>query len=132
VGAVLTPALRGLEAYGELPHASSLCGACREICPVRIDIPRMLLAERARGVRSQGAPGWIRRGLKLYATLALRPAAFRAAASLARAATRTVSRDGWVRSLPGPLAGWTAHRDLPAFAPRSFQRLWRQRARKRT
>ena len=131
VGAVLTPALGGLAAFGDLPHASSLCGACREICPVRIDIPRMLLAQRAAGVRTEGAPAWIRQGLRLYARLALRPALFRAAASAARLATRTAARGGWIRSLPGPLAGWTAHRDFPAFAPRSFQQLWRQRPRRR-
>ena len=57
VGSVLTPALRGLGPFGELPHASSLCGACREICPVRIDIPRMLLALRAQGVARAPRPG---------------------------------------------------------------------------
>jgi len=127
VGAVLTPALRGLDAYPDLPHASSLCGACREICPVRIDIPRMLLALRARGARRPDTPAWIRQGLRMYAWLAVRPRLFAAAARAARIATRIRARDGWLRSLPGPLAGWTAHRDFPAFAPRSFQRLWRDR-----
>jgi L-lactate dehydrogenase complex protein LldF len=129
VGAVLTPALRGLGVFGELPHASSLCGACREICPVRIDIPRMLLALRAEGVRTQGAPAWISQGMRTYARLAVRPALFRAAASVARVATRARARGGWIRSMPGPLSGWTAHRDFPAFAPRSFQQLWRRRRR---
>ena len=132
VGAVLTPALRGLEAFGDLPHASSLCGACREICPVRIDIPRMLLALRAEGVRTQGAPAWIRQGMQAYARLAVRPALFRAAASMVRLASRAAARDGWIRSLPGPLAGWTAHRDFPAFAARSFQQQWRRRPRTRS
>jgi L-lactate dehydrogenase complex protein LldF len=132
VGAVLTPALRGLAVFGDLPHASSLCGACREICPVRIDIPRMLLALRAQGVRTQGAPAWIRHAMGLYARLAVRPALFRAAASAARIATRAAARDGWIHSMPGALAGWTAHRDFPAFASRSFQQLWRQRARRRS
>src|SRR5262245_56503033 len=49
VGAIVTPGLRGLDAWRELPHASSLCGACREVCPVRLDIPRMLLALRREG-----------------------------------------------------------------------------------
>lgn len=131
VGAVLTPALRGLDAFADLPHASSLCGACREICPVRIDIPRMLLALRAQGARRPGTPAWIRRGLGLYAWMAARPRLFAAGARLARVATRVRARDGWVRSLPGPLAGWTAHRDFPAFAPRSFQQLWRERERRK-
>ncbi|HSA55948.1 MAG TPA: LutB/LldF family L-lactate oxidation iron-sulfur protein, partial [Gemmatimonadaceae bacterium] len=116
VGAVLTPGLRGLEEFGELPHASSLCGACREVCPVRIDIPRMLLALRARGVQTQGAPAWLRHGMRLYARLATRPALFAAAATAARLATRARGPGGWIRALPGPLAGWTAHRDFPVFA----------------
>ena len=73
VGSVLTPALRGLGPFGELPHASSLCGACREICPVRIDIPRMLLALRAQGVRERRGPAWITFGLAFYARLAKHP-----------------------------------------------------------
>ncbi|HXE79107.1 MAG TPA: LutB/LldF family L-lactate oxidation iron-sulfur protein, partial [Vicinamibacterales bacterium] len=131
VGAVLTPALRGLEAYPDLPHASSLCGACREICPVRIDIPRMLLALRARGAARPETPLWIRHGIRIYAWLASRPRLFGAAARMARIASRARATDGWLRSLPGPLAGWTAHRDFPAFAPRSFQQLWRERGRGR-
>jgi L-lactate dehydrogenase complex protein LldF len=127
VGAVLTPALRGLGPFGELPHASSLCGACREICPVRIDIPRMLLALRAQGVKAHGAPAWIRAGMRFYARAAVRPAAFRAAAGAARLLTRMRAQAGWLRSLPGPLGGWTAHRDFPAFAPQTFQQLWRRR-----
>jgi L-lactate dehydrogenase complex protein LldF len=130
VGAVLTPALLGLGPFGELPHASSLCGACREICPVRIDIPRMLLALRAQGVKAYGAPVWIRAGMRLYARAAVRPGLFRAGAAVARVLTRVRAQAGWVRSLPGPLGGWTAHRDFPAFAPHSFQKLWRRRTRR--
>lgn len=131
VGAVLTPALRGLDGFADLPHASSLCGACREICPVRIDIPRMLLALRARGARRSDTPAWLRQGLRMYAWLAQRPRLFAVAARAARMTTRVGARDGWRRSLPGPLAGWTDHRDFPTFAPRSFQQLWRERERKK-
>jgi L-lactate dehydrogenase complex protein LldF len=127
VGSVLTPALRGLGPFGELPHASSLCGACREICPVRIDIPRMLLALRARGIRERGGPAWITFGLAFYARLAKHPTLFRAAARLGRGLLALKARDGWVRELPGPLAGWTAHRDFPVPAAKSFQDLWRER-----
>jgi len=127
VGSVLTPALRGLGAFGELPHASSLCGACREICPVRIDIPRMLLALRAQGARERRGPAWITLGLALYARLARHPRLFGAAARLGRRLMATRARDGWVKSIPGPLAGWTAHRDFPLPAEKSFQQLWRER-----
>ena len=131
VGSVLTPALRGLGPFGELPHASSLCGACREICPVRIDIPRMLLALRARGVRERGAPAWIGAGLSMYARLARHPALFQLAARLGRRLLSWRARDGWVRHLPGPLAGWTAQRDFPVPAARTFQELWRERQKDR-
>jgi L-lactate dehydrogenase complex protein LldF len=127
VGSVLTPALKGLGVFSELPHASSLCGACREVCPVRIDIPRMLLALRARTVQEVGQPAWISTGLWSYARLATRPRLFAIAGSLAARLTRLVARDGWVRSLPGPLARWTAKRDFPAMSRLSFQEQWRTR-----
>jgi L-lactate dehydrogenase complex protein LldF len=131
VGSVLTPALRGLGPFGDLPHASSLCGACREICPVRIDIPRMLLALRARGVRERGAPVWITAGLSMYAHLARHPVLFQLAGRLGRRLLSWRARDGWVRHLPGPLAGWTAQRDFPVPAARTFQELWRERQKDR-
>ena len=127
VGSVLTPALRGLGEFGALPHASTLCGACREICPVRIDLPRMLLALRARDTAAGNAPRWIRHGLWLYARLATRPRLFRAATRVGRGLVRLRAKDGWVRRLPGPLNGWTAYRDLPAPAARTFTAAWRQR-----
>lgn len=127
VGSVLTPALGGLGPFADLPYASSLCGACREVCPVRIDIPRMLLALRARIVEEVGQPAWLSTGLWWYARLATRPRLFALAARLAARATRMVARDGWVTRLPGPLGRWTAHRDFPAMPERSFQQLWRAR-----
>ena len=127
VGAVLTPALKGLGVFAELPHASSLCGACSEVCPVRIDIPRMLLALRARTVEEVGQPLWLSSGLRWYAWFATRPRLFALAGSLAARLTRLVARDGWVRRLPGPLGRWTAHRDFPAMPARSFQDAWRAR-----
>jgi L-lactate dehydrogenase complex protein LldF len=125
VGAVLTPALRGLDTYGALPHASSLCGACREVCPVRIDIPRMLLALRARLASARREPTWIARGMRVYARLATRPVLFGLAVRAARLAMRPAARGGWVRRLPGPLAAWTRRRDFPALAGRTFQDQWR-------
>jgi L-lactate dehydrogenase complex protein LldF len=129
VGAVLTPALQGLHAWRELPYASSLCGACRDVCPVRIDIPRMLLALRAEAVRERQRSLGLRLGLRLYRMVATRPRLFRAAAAVARTLTRTLAPSGFFRHLPPPLAGWTAHRDFPAFAARPFSALFKERAR---
>ena len=130
VGAVLTPALGGVAQWSELPHASSLCGACREVCPVRIDIPRMLLIERDEGRRAGKAPAWLRIGIAVYRFIALRPALFNLAAALARGVTRLLAPKGWLRRLPPPLSAWTDYRDFPAFAPQSFSN--RLQARRRT
>jgi L-lactate dehydrogenase complex protein LldF len=127
VGAVFTPALYGTDAWSELPHASSLCGACREVCPVRIDIPRLLLTLRADRRSVALAPRWLRAAVAAYASAAVRPWLFRAGARLASTATRLLARGGWISRLPGPLGAWTDHRDFPAMAPRSFTALWRQR-----
>lgn len=128
VGAVLTPGLRGLAKWHDLPHASSLCGACREICPVRIDIPRMLLKLRDEGTQRGYSPPWITSGLWVFRQIATRPRLFRRAQVLASFATRLLARDGWIRRLPGHFSRWTRSRDFPAFAPESFMSQWgRQR-----
>ena len=129
VGAVLTPALHGLVGFDDLPQASSLCGACREVCPVRIDIPRMLLALRNDTAVEGRTPLWISFGLTVFRMLAARPALFRRAQALAGAVTRRVARDGWIRRMPGHLALWTRQRDFPAFAARTFQAQWEARRR---
>jgi L-lactate dehydrogenase complex protein LldF len=126
---VLMPALRGLHQWHDLPQASSLCGACREVCPVRIDIPRMLLELRDKTTQAGLTPMWVTFGLTVFRQLATRPALFRRAQSLAGWATRRLARDGWIRKLPGHMARWTEKRDFPAFAPRTFQQRWQERGR---
>jgi L-lactate dehydrogenase complex protein LldF len=129
VGAVLTPGLRGLGEWSDLPQASSLCGACREVCPVRIDIPRMLLSLRDQSTVEGKTPSWVTAGLWLLRYLAVRPRAFRVAQRAARVASRTAARDGWIRFVPGHLSRWTDRRDFPALAPRSFMQRWEARTR---
>jgi L-lactate dehydrogenase complex protein LldF len=128
VGAVLTPALWGQADAQDLPHASSLCGACREVCPVRIDIPRMLLGLRAEGAAAGRGPAWIRQGLRLFRWAAQRPWAFSLGGRLAARASRMAASSGWIRRLPGPLEGWTQSRDFPAMAGDSFQDRWKRRS----
>lgn len=127
VGAVLTPALWGQDPWSDLPHASSLCGACREVCPVRIDIPRMLLSLRAKGVEEGRAPSWIARGIGMFNRMAARPWLFRAAGRAAAIGTRVLASSGWIRRLPGPLRGWTQSRDFPAMPAESFHDRWKAR-----
>jgi L-lactate dehydrogenase complex protein LldF len=127
VGAVLTPALGGVENWSELPQASSLCGACREVCPVRIDIPRMLLELRHEADEAGQSPAWAGMGLAAFRTAATRPGLFRAAVSLSSTGSRALGRDGWLGKLPPPLSGWTDTRDFPALAEKPFSRQLRER-----
>ena len=127
VGAIVTPGLRGVRGWTDLPSASSLCGACRDVCPVRLDIPRMLLSLRSRPEARRTAPLMLRTGMRLFAQLARRPRLYRAAARAVRFALRRRARDGWIMQAPGLAAGWTAVRDLKAPARRTFQDLWQAR-----
>jgi L-lactate dehydrogenase complex protein LldF len=132
VGAVVTPGLRGLDGWAELPAASTLCGACREICPVRLDIPRMLLALRRRAAQETAQPLWLRAGMRLFAWTATRPRLYRRVLRATRHALRRRAIGGWLRDLPGPGRAWTASRDLRAPAAESFDEQWRKRARRGT
>lgn len=126
VGSVLTPSLYGLEGWSDLPHASSLCGACREVCPVRIDIPRMLLKLRDEATRANYSPAWLKWGIRGYQFVVLRPGLYRLGGRLAAWGTRLLARDGWLTWLPGPLGAWTRQRDFPVFAQKSFSQRWRE------
>jgi L-lactate dehydrogenase complex protein LldF len=125
VGSVVMPGLEGLEAWSELPQASSLCGACRDVCPVRIDLPRLLLKLRAQAVRQSLGPAWLRLGMRIFAAVATRPAVYRHVGNLVGRIGAAVARDGWLTRLPGPLAAWTRSRDFPAPAAKSFTQSWR-------
>lgn len=131
MGSVLSPLFSGFDLYADLPHASSLCGACREVCPVRIDLPGLLLRLRRETVRSGHRPWWLKAGLSGFAVAAGNPALFRLGSSLAAFGSGLIARDGWISRLPGPLGAWTASRDFPRFASRSFQARWRERQAKR-
>jgi L-lactate dehydrogenase complex protein LldF len=126
VGAVVTPGLYGIEPWGELPHASSLCGACREVCPIRIDIPRMLLKLREHGTEAGNSPAWLKLGLRLFRLAAARPGLYRLGGRLSSLGTRLIGREGWIKRLPGPLAGWTKQLDFPVFAQKSFSQRWQE------
>jgi len=129
IGSILTPAFAGLEKTKDLPFASTLCGACREICPVRIDIPRILLKLRSdwsEGKTAGARPSFGERlAIKLWAfamrNTALYNFGFRAGAVL----QRPLVEEGKVKRLPFALAGWTQNRDFPALAKKSFRETWR-------
>jgi len=123
IGAVITPLYRGLEVAGDLPFASSLCGACAEVCPVRIDLPRLLLELRARVVQQRGAR-WVERWFVRGWTGAMTsPGRLQMAGKVARILHRLVGRRRI--PLPFPFSRWTDARDLPAPAGRSFRERWK-------
>ncbi|MEV4626282.1 LutB/LldF family L-lactate oxidation iron-sulfur protein [Micromonospora sp. NPDC049523] len=135
IGAILSPQMTGPDAGANrtLPYASTLCGACFDACPVRIDIPEVLVHLRQQGVDAKrGRPSaertamramsWVMRDRRRY-TAALR-AARRGSAPLRRGGRQTA-----IRHLPWPLSGWTSTRDAPLPAPETFREWWAGRGR---
>ena len=118
LGAILAPGLLGIEEAMPLPFASSLCGACADVCPVRIPIPEILLHWREAAVAAGLVPTVERLGMKAFATAARTPALFAAGA----AALRSVPWELGGLALP-VLGEWTAEREAPAFSARPFRSL---------
>jgi L-lactate dehydrogenase complex protein LldF len=131
MGAVLTPALIGLDEAGHLPNASSFCGRCESVCPVKIPLPKMMRHWRERQFAQGKAPRVYRYGLKFWAWVAQRPALYHEMVELkARMLGWIGGKRGRFRSLP-LASGWTAVRDLPAPEGRSFHSLWAERQREK-
>ena len=130
IGAILTPQLKGFDAAGSLPFASTLCGACLEVCPVKIDIPRILVHLRAGATDARRAAHVLdAETLAMQAVLWLfgGQARMRLAQRMGRQAQRLVAHDGVISRMPGPLAAWTDARDFPALPAHSFRDWWKQR-----
>jgi L-lactate dehydrogenase complex protein LldF len=127
MGAVLTPSLIGITAARHLPNASTFCGQCESVCPVKIPLPKMMRHWREREFAAKLNPPVYRAGLLLWAWVARRPALYHSLVELASRALGWLGRDrGRFRLLP--LAnGWTAVRDMPAPEGRSFHSLWAER-----
>ena len=151
IGAILTPqlvdgggggGLGSAENAASLPYASSLCGACADVCPVKIEIPRLLTHLRAREVAARGRLDPEKLTMRaLFHTFSSRRR-YERAQKLARGALRPFARGGDAQSgdsatarartiahAPGPLSGWTASRDLPVPAPETFREWWRRSGR---
>jgi L-lactate dehydrogenase complex protein LldF len=142
IGAVITPQLFGLAKAAQLPYASSLCGACRDVCPVKIDIPALLL--HLRREISEGAPAAERHEIpqgkkserlafKLWAAVMTRPRWYEVSGKLLRAFQPLVVRNGKIgrvgsilRAVAPPLAAWTGTRDLRPIESRTFRAHWRE------
>jgi L-lactate dehydrogenase complex protein LldF len=125
IGAILSPQLRGVGSAvdASLPFASSLCGACYDVCPVAINIPEALVHLRARAVEDQ--KHYAERAVFQLSGYVLRsPRRLAAAQRLASFGRFAVGRSGRIRRLPPPLSGWTDTRDAPAPPPESFRAWW--------
>jgi L-lactate dehydrogenase complex protein LldF len=126
IGAILTPQLRGVGEAASLPYASSLCGACYEVCPVKIDIPRVLVHLRGRVVEEGRSPSAERGAMRALAWTFAERRRYERAQRLARAGSRPFARDGLVRRLPG-LGAWTDTRDLRPVPRQTFREWWEDR-----
>jgi L-lactate dehydrogenase complex protein LldF len=127
MGAVLTPALVGIDKAAHLPNASTFCGRCEEVCPMRIPLPGMMRHWREREFERHLSPAAVRWGLATWAFFATRPALYRTVSGLAARALKLWSW-GRGRSRRVPLAGsWTRHRDFPAPEGPTFMAQWKAR-----
>ncbi len=127
IGAVLTPALVGVAEAGPLPNASTFCGRCEAVCPVRIPLPKLMRHWREKEFERHLQPATVRGGLGLWGFLARRPALYRAVTRLAVGALGLLGRGkGRFRALPFA-RGWTDFRDMPAPEGGTFQAAWARR-----
>ena len=134
IGAILTPQFMGVSHEPGLPFASSLCGACGEVCPVKIDIPRILLELRADVKKSEVREKQNRLeklAFRAFAWLMTHPRLYEMAGRIG-ASMAPSGEGGWIRHVSAPMnlppvRAWLSQRDLPPSPAKSFRELWRQR-----
>jgi L-lactate dehydrogenase complex protein LldF len=130
MGSVLTPQFIGVEQAGQLPNASTFCGRCESVCPVRIPLPKLMRHWREREFEKHLTSSSARFGLKTWAFLARRPALYRLFAGLAARSLKLMGgKKGHINNLP-LAGGWTAWRDMPAPQGTTFQQQWQQRSKR--
>ena len=132
IGAILTPMLTGVGGHGDpnssLPYASSLCGACYDVCPVKIDIPTILVELRAQVVdadRHRTIPGGWDAAMKAASWVMSNDKRFAAAEKPLKAGRLIAGKKGHISHLPPPLSAWTNSRDLPAPPAETFRDWWK-------
>jgi L-lactate dehydrogenase complex protein LldF len=129
MGAVLTPSLVGVDKAGHLPNASTFCGRCESVCPMRIPLPRMMRHWREREFERHLSSKVARYGLGIWAFFARHPRLYRLAARVGIGVLGKLGASkGRFRRLP-LAGGWTEHRDFPAPETRTFHQQWQKRSR---
>jgi L-lactate dehydrogenase complex protein LldF len=138
IGAILTPQLMHMDHAQSLPFASSLCGACYEVCPVKINIPEVLIELRAQVVdqeRKQAVRAFdlMYIGMCVANSIFANASRFRTAQRLGRIALRPFTRkDGWIHALPSLGSRWTMTRDLRGLPDQTFRDWWASRPKDKT
>ena len=129
IGAILTPQLVGVKQAKSLPYASTLCGACYEVCPVKINIPEVLLHLRGKVTRQASPLDPEALAMRELVRIFASPKRYEQAQQLARSGQRLFIHGGVIDHLPGMLAGWSTARDLVPIPRQSFRDWWRERQR---
>src|SRR5579864_1286548 len=135
IGAILTPQFLGVNHEPGLPFASSLCGACAEVCPVKIDIPKILLDLRSEVKKAEerdGSHRLERLAFRVWAWVMRHPRVYELAGMAAASLAPSADGGGWVRNVGAamaapPVRAWLSQRDLPLPPAKSFRQMWRER-----
>ena len=134
IGSIVSPVLTGLKDGAKLPAASSLCGACHDVCPVKINIPRMLLELRSQTAEGDPDPAQRASGIgerltwKAWRQGMMSRSRFEAGSSVGKIISAPLKRDGWIKKVPPPISGWTDSRDFPAPATKTFGKWFAERS----
>ncbi len=127
MGSVLTPVYKGIEDAGDLPNASTFCGECQVVCPVKIPLPDLMRKLREQQFDMKLRPASERWAIKVWGFFVSRPALYALAARIgARFAAWIGGRDRLIHTLPG-IDGWTSGRDMPAPEGKTFRELYAAR-----
>jgi len=127
MGAVYTPAIAGLPAAADLPNASTFCGRCAEVCPVKIPIPKLLRNCRRDEFARHLSPRSYRFGMRLWSRLNRHPRLYRITLGVLKGWLRRRAEGVWVRRLPGLAGAWTDSKGLAVSGEKTFQQRYREK-----
>lgn len=132
IGAVITPQLNDLHKTADLPFASSLCGACRDVCPVRIDFPHVLLSLREKVIKEGGGKAkpvefMEKAAFRIWSFVFSRPYFYNLAGKIMSILQCFHKENNELRKLPYPFSRWTREKNFPAFSKKPFRERWKEK-----